>query len=620
MAYERTTDSKVKGDSLDAFVKNMGTMFSAQVASRNAEDELGFNTAVLENNLSLDDQLNYRKEQLKRVSDDPAERARIRGEISTLKNRIQQEGFANEYLGKLSDLNSGISSIDSVISWLQTQQANATDPEVQKSITEELAKKQAEKFTLTKQLIQNHTTYAVNDKGGEVIQSQIDKVSSAKNKALLAGDDTLASNYDIQLQSLNKALAENSIDKDIKNFAVATISGYATATKLLDAYNEKISSSIGTGPVTIGGVTYSSPKEFWGYKRDSYVADSSNAGFFGRLDDENKATINVANSKNNLDSTTLATVGSNYNSLLTRPELAGYENKINATKQDTLQSGANLLADKIINTYAIDYDIDKAIGAVNALKLSGVNVDSAFTKLMTTAASVKQGQVNNILGAAQTAMQNNPSLTPEQALNQAIATGAGTVLSPNELVKKDEKTIAGDLSKTAINETGKPDPRTTVAPAPTTPTPATPAGTPTASVGFKTITIKAGDTLSSIAQRELGSASKYQEIATYNNIADPNKISAGAVIKIPIASTAAPAPAPAPTPIKPTTPTSAPVPTPTTPTPPAPTPTSVQGNNNSNSAYTFKANSSGNVEVYQNGQRVSTTSLDNAKKSYGYTG
>lgn len=612
MAYERSTDSKIKGDSLDAFVSNMSKLFANQVASRNAEDELNFNKAVLENDLSLEDQLDYRKEQLKRVSDDPAERARIRAEISNLKNRVQQKKFSDEYLSKISDFNSGISSLDSVISWLETQKASATDPDIKASIEKELASKKADKFTLTKDLLNSHTQYAINDKSETVIQSQIDKVISAKNKALLAGDENLASNYDLQLQSLNKALNENTIDRDIKNFAVSSITGYATATKLLDAYNQKIASAAPTGPVTIGGVTYASPKEFWGYKRDSYVADTSSSGFFERLNDENKSLINTSNSKNNLDSNVLSSVGTTYDSLLNRPELAGYENRINNVKQEVLQTGANLIADKIVNNYALDYDINKAVGDLNSLKSSGVNTDSAFTKLMTTAGQIKQGQINNILSAAQVALQNDPNLTPEQALNNAIASGAGTVLSPRELATKDEKTIATEFTNTATKNTGTPDPRTTVGTTTTTTQNQQQTTTPPAGVGFKTITIKPGDTLSAIAQRELGSAAKFREIATYNNIADPNKISAGSVIKIPIAPTTQPAP-------KVTT-TPAPQPTPT-PTPqPAPQPTPTQSNSNSTGAYTFKVNNSGNVEVFENGQRFTTTSLENAKKSYGYAG
>jgi len=51
-------------------------------------------------------------------------------------------------------------------------------------------------------------------------------------------------------------------------------------------------------------------------------------------------------------------------------------------------------------------------------------------------------------------------------------------------------------------------------------------------------TIKAGDTLASIARTFLGNALRYREIATLNNIANPNVITIGQVIKIPTADDA----------------------------------------------------------------------------------
>lgn len=47
-------------------------------------------------------------------------------------------------------------------------------------------------------------------------------------------------------------------------------------------------------------------------------------------------------------------------------------------------------------------------------------------------------------------------------------------------------------------------------------------------------TIKAGDTLSKISKHFYGDASKYMKIANANNIADPDKIQAGATIIIPV--------------------------------------------------------------------------------------
>ncbi|MGV8153431.1 MAG: LysM peptidoglycan-binding domain-containing protein [Alkaliphilus sp.] len=48
----------------------------------------------------------------------------------------------------------------------------------------------------------------------------------------------------------------------------------------------------------------------------------------------------------------------------------------------------------------------------------------------------------------------------------------------------------------------------------------------------KTYTVKSGDTLWKIARMKLGDGSKYLEIAKLNDISNPNKISAGQVIRL----------------------------------------------------------------------------------------
>jgi nucleoid-associated protein YgaU len=56
-----------------------------------------------------------------------------------------------------------------------------------------------------------------------------------------------------------------------------------------------------------------------------------------------------------------------------------------------------------------------------------------------------------------------------------------------------------------------------------------------AKASMKTYTVKSGDTLGEIAQRELGSANKYMEIfnANRDQLSDPDKIQPGQVLKIP---------------------------------------------------------------------------------------
>lgn len=49
----------------------------------------------------------------------------------------------------------------------------------------------------------------------------------------------------------------------------------------------------------------------------------------------------------------------------------------------------------------------------------------------------------------------------------------------------------------------------------------------------RTYVVRPRDTLWSIAKKFYGDASRYKEIAKYNNITDPNKIRVGQVLKIP---------------------------------------------------------------------------------------
>jgi len=95
--------------------------------------------------------------------------------------------------------------------------------------------------------------------------------------------------------------------------------------------------------------------------------------------------------------------------------------------------------------------------------------------------------------------------------------------------------VGGALA--ACNNASTPSP-TESAPAVSSPAESAPAASaPAASspAASKTYTVHAGDTLSSIAQRELGDAKKYMKIfeANRDQLQDPDKIKPGQVLKIP---------------------------------------------------------------------------------------
>jgi len=465
MAYQRISDSTKTGSAgtdLDSFVTSMKSLLDNQIALRNAEEENNFYQMVTDNDMSIQDQLDYRKSQLKRVSDDPAEKKRLKEEIASLSTQAEQQKFAEEYYGKTADLASGVSSLDSIISWLNSELESTNDSTTRSTILKEISDKETEKFNLAKQLLENQTSYAISDKTDSVIDAQITRVLSAKNSAILAGNDVLASTYDLQYQSLNKAKNENSIQKDINNFAISTVTGYSSATSLLDEYNSKISSSSATGSVKIGDTTYQSAQEFWKFKRDSYLADTSSSGFFSRFSTEQTDALKVKSSQNNLSVSDLNSSVSSYNTLLTRPELVNYANQIATYKQDTLQSGANLLANTIVGNYSNTYDLNSAVANLNSIKSLGVNVDDSFNKILQTSATLKSNQVNSILQNAQTLMANDPTLSIDQAIGKATASGSAGVLSPTQLSTKSAEDIAKETTTAAQTGTFGTDTRTTL--------------------------------------------------------------------------------------------------------------------------------------------------------------
>lgn len=463
MASERLSDTKVVGNSLDTFVENLSTLYTRQLSIRNAEDELTFQEKVLSENLSLDDQLAYRKEQLKRASVDPSERRRIRLEIAGLTDRKEQQDFQDAYISKVTDYQSGLSSIDSVIQFLEDQRATTTDQTILNSIASKLSDAKGQKFDLSKKLLSDQTEYATNDKSVEVIDAQLARVNSARSTAILSGDDTLVATYDLQIQSLRKAKTETQVTRDLAELGALSATGATSAIGLLDALNSKIASASTSGSIQVGGVTYANLKDFWTFKRDSYLADSSNSGFFASLATESKNNINLLASQNALTVSKVSAATKTFDTLKGRQELQNFQTQLELYKQDVAQSGADALSVTIANQFTKDLDVSKAINDLTSIQNTlGVNVDDTITKIMQINAQTKNTQVGNILQAAQNAMANDPNLTPSEAIRQATAAGAGTVISPQQAANKSETQLAIDAANTAQQGLGTNDPRTTI--------------------------------------------------------------------------------------------------------------------------------------------------------------
>jgi|GEM_PF-3018481 len=103
--------------------------------------------------------------------------------------------------------------------------------------------------------------------------------------------------------------------------------------------------------------------------------------------------------------------------------------------------------------------------------------------------------------------------------------------------------VTPDEALAAFGRTPSGSGGTTQAPTPSKPTtPSAPVTSPTSSPG-ESYVVRPGDTLSAIAARALGDASRYPEIARLNGLANPNLIRVGQTLKLPQgAATQAPKP------------------------------------------------------------------------------
>lgn len=453
MAFQRLRDKQTIATNLDAYISNQLFLVRQQRQTFNIAEESKFNQSVLEDNLSLQQQLDWRKKQLKNIpTGDRDERKRVREEISTLKDLMEQDEYNNKYLDQLTSMNSGVQSVDTTLSWLKNRLGRTTDPKIQKDIRNEINSLEKEKFTQQQNMISNQTTYASGSQDIDIISKQITKVNNSRVEALNAGLDEYVSLLDLQLQTLNKSLAEANIQKTVTSFSVATATGQS-ALALLDAMNQQVSSSDSNAPVTIGGTKYDSAQQYWQVQRNEYLNDRSANGFFPRYQTELAEQVDYKESTKQLTNQTLKDADSWYTSLKDRPELTDYSERIDLERQKTMQYTADKRAAQVLNRFGENLDTQTAINDLAYIQ-DQFNVDQTanYQQIIQKASSEKEAQVNDLLSTMRQILSQNPGMSNQDALQKAIQSGAGIVVSPEELATSKATDIINKFSDTATNE------------------------------------------------------------------------------------------------------------------------------------------------------------------------
>ena len=450
MAFERISERKQSAGNLGTTIANSLILLQNQAATRNLEDESEFTTQVLQDNLTLDDQLAYRKEQHKRVpARDKEERARVKGEISKLTNLIKVKDFEDAYLIELTEINEGTQSLETTIKWLNDRLTKTTDPNIQTNIKENLSEMKKLRYTQQQNALQAQTTFAIADKRMDILDNQIDSVSNMRSKAVRAGNEDYVGLLDLQLQSLNKTKTETQINNTITNISVNSITGQS-ALGLLNEMNTQIDSSDDGVPINIGGVSYESARDFWDTKRSEFLNDSSQNGFFDRykqeLTDKTAYKVSVGTFNNN----SMGEVNNWWESIKGRPELSEYQEKLSQTQQSSLQESADARAVSITNKYAVDLDAKAAISSFAELQDKyGVDQTTNYQNILLKSAATKETAIKQILDTMNQIALDNPGISQQDAMNQAISSGAGAIITPESEATESATDIISGLGEKA---------------------------------------------------------------------------------------------------------------------------------------------------------------------------
>ena len=561
--------------------------------SERARKEAEFQRAIADG-LSYEEQIKLRETQLKdeekSTLSDVDYISELTKSISDTKKLNRFNQYRIKYSQTLGDLSSGKINEESYLSTLKNQLNNVDDPDLRLEIQTDITAAEAKVKTYKDTILDNQVKKAKYDGTSVALSDSISRVNAARASAAISGNEDEVTAYDETLSALNSQINTVRIQDSITDFQVKSSTRGVNPVDKLNYISNEIQNADPNIPIKIGDRTYTSAQQFWSLERDNFLSGNSQifGGFFDELNNQVKDNIDVATSKfgyptqNVLDDTMRA-----FSDLRTKPELTPYLGKLDATQASVMSSAVDVLAKTINDIGTNNLTFQEADSQLTNIGTKyGVNVDAyrlqLDEKLRNLArsgiideneAAILAPDVNVPLPKFDATKPTEPGATapitsttppvPGARIVRAgdtlsgIAREAGIgltqLLDLNPQFKANPNIIRPGQSVNLPGKTTEDTPSTSIpastptpTPTPTTPTPPVvppaptmpnaPISTPTQPVTPKptTHTIKSGDTLSAIALKYLGDASRYKEIAELNKIADPNKIQSGVTINIPL--------------------------------------------------------------------------------------
>jgi len=454
------------------FVLDLGSVIQARLRALaeqrriiRAREEAEFQRRILEEGLSLEDQLAYRNQQLEREKrrrfPDQDFISALKTEIATLRKMIRQRKFRQKYYDFLQMAAAGRKSISDEIEFLQEELVNAIDDETRDEIRERIIDLTRRKLAIDQavedQKIQFYTkdrTLQSYDKAIELVKKQLSKIEVMKNPEV-------ATAYQLKLQALQQEKASIAVEEKINDLLIdmSKASDYAYPSLMkLNKLNSLLSTADENTPVTINGVRYNSEREFWQATLDKFI-NTEFADAFNR--EVNKNLSLVKTQRGQVPDGFIEDITRRLRNLKSNPALTPYRDVITSLSQEV---SSTILSEKIDDvkkefnlgtSLATRFDVWKAKNRIRAYQkyFPDISLDPILKQFDEMAAEKQLQLSKEVLSAAVTYREQHPEATWEEAIKK-VTPLVGAITPKEELFKPK---TAEELGKGLVEKAKAPE-------------------------------------------------------------------------------------------------------------------------------------------------------------------
>ena len=191
------------------------TAYSKTVTAIRAKQDADFSSKVAELGLTYDQQATYYQSRLdaEKNSDYPDESymETLQSNVDNLNKLARFQNFNTKYQDDFTAYQTGKLDLQSLINETQSAYDSETDPTNKASMLSDLNSLKGQQFTDNQNILKNKITLATTDQSIPTLNDMLGQVQNLQAEALASGDESLASDYQVQAQGVKTNIAQVTI-------------------------------------------------------------------------------------------------------------------------------------------------------------------------------------------------------------------------------------------------------------------------------------------------------------------------------------------------------------------------------------------------------------------------